>query len=111
MHTLILDFFRTLVDSQNPQTSNADMSSNGTGTGAGSTTGRSFSRTARAAQLLHSTRIMSRQTSFSKPVTSTKGDKGQDRDKASEVEGLMARHVEQCELLCLESICGILVGD
>ena len=91
----MVDFFRLLVDSQNPSLA-GDTSSNGTAT-----------RTASRAALLQASRVFARQTSFtgvSKAKIPSGGSNAtgiKDKAKAAkeekdlEAEALMGRHIEQ----------------
>lgn len=90
LHELFSDFFRILVDAQNP-TNDKESSS----------AGASFSRTSRATQILQiqNSRVMARQTSFAGQATGI-GKKGVSKeigDKAMDVDASMGRHLEQCE--------------
>ena len=100
LHELLTIFFRALLDTQSPP-SNADASTSN---------GASMSRTARAAQMIQSTRIASRQISFSKSFLASKtgfakanntvvgrGKVTEKEERSAEVEALMAKHVEQRE--------------
>jgi len=85
LHELLSDFFRVLVDAQNP---NAEKDN--------SAAGVSFSRTSRATQMLQlqSSRVMARQASFA-GVSGKKGLSKDFTDKALDVEASMGRHLEQ----------------
>lgn len=93
------DFFGALVESQNPTPANETFSNNT------HTAGISFSKTARAAQMIHSSRAISRQTSFmgldpkAQQPDRDRVERDKDKDERGfEAEILMGRHVEQCEL-------------
>lgn len=95
LHELYSDFFRLLVDAQNPSSERDKDSSSG---------GASFSRTSRATQILQiqNSRVMSRQTSSagSGAGVSGIGKKGVSKemsDKAMAVDASMGRHLEQCQ--------------
>jgi gamma-tubulin complex component 4 len=81
---LLSEFFRVLVDAQNP-TAEKDSSA-----------GVSFSRTSRATQILQiqSSRVMARQSSFA-GVSGRKGMSKEMTDKALDIEASMGRHLEQ----------------
>jgi hypothetical protein len=85
LHELLSDFFKILVDAQNPSQDKD-----------GSSGGASFSRTSRATQILQiqNSRVMGRQASFA-GVSGRKGMSKQLTDKALEVEASMGRHLEQ----------------
>lgn len=88
LHELFSDFFRVLVDAQNP-TATTEKDSSAT----------SVSRTSRATQILQiqSSRVMSRQASFV-GGTSKKGLAAKDlTSKNVEQEASMGRHLEQRE--------------
>ncbi|ORX37895.1 Spc98 family-domain-containing protein [Kockovaella imperatae] len=92
----ILTLFHALLLTQNPNPTNAN------GEVSTITAGASMSRTARAAQIIQSSRMLvSRQMSFSKNANGLKaGAKAQASDRSSrsaEAEALMARHIEQCK--------------
>lgn len=94
LHELLSDFFRVLVDAQNPS-AGADRDSSSAGTAA------SFSRTSRATQILQiqSSRVMSRQTSLAgTTVGAKKGFSKEVTDKGMDLEASMGRHLEQREL-------------
>lgn len=94
LHELLSDFFRVLVDAQNPSAP-SDKDSSSAGTAA------SFSRTSRATQMLQiqSSRVMSRQTSFAAGASGGKKVFSKDvTDKGLDLEASMGRHLEQREL-------------
>lgn len=80
---LLSDFFKVLVDAQNP-TADKDSSA-----------GVSLSRTSRATQILQvqNSRVMARQASFA--GVSRKGLSKEMTDKAMDVEASIGRHLEQ----------------
>lgn len=89
---LLLDFFKALVESQKPPSSAGDASG----------PSGSFTRTARAAQIVQSSRTMSRHASFTgKSMAAAPGTANRNRaeqsDKGMEVESMMGRHTEQRE--------------
>jgi hypothetical protein len=86
LHELLSDFFKILVDAQNPTEKDS------------SSAGVSFSRTSRATQILQmqNSRVMARQASFAS--VSRKGLTKEVTDKALDVEASMGRHLEQCKL-------------
>lgn len=89
LHELFSDFFKLLVDAQNPS---ADRDS--------SSAGVSFSRTSRATQILQiqTSRVMARQTGFAGTTATGIGKKGFSKeisDKAMDVDASMGRHLEQ----------------
>jgi hypothetical protein len=86
LHELLADFFKMLVDAQNP-TADKDGTFGGT----------SFSRTSRATQILQiqNSRVIGRQTSFA-GVSGRKGLSKEISDRALDVEASMSRHLEQC---------------
>lgn len=86
------DFFKALVESQKPPSSTGDASG----------PSGSFTRTARAAQIVQSSRVISRHTSFAGKANMTgAGSAGKTRteqsEKGMEVESMMGRHIEQRE--------------
>ena len=121
LHELYSDFFRLLVDAQNPSAERERDKDSSSGGGGG---GVSFSRTSRATQILQiqNSRVMSRQTSFAGAAAgagagvSGIGKKGMSKemsDKAMDVDASMGRHLEQCKsrplcstpCLCLLPFC------
>jgi len=96
---LLSDFFKVLVDAQNPS---ADKDSSA---------GASFSRTSRATQILQvqSSRVMARQASFA--GISRKGQSKEVTDKALDVEASMGRHLEQRKSAGSLISCYLFVGS
>ena len=84
---LISDFFRMLLALQNPSSVTGDASSTNAGV--------SLSRTARAVQMMQSSRVMSRQTSFSAKKTAKSGLDIEKEERDLEGDALMGRHIEQ----------------
>ena len=91
LNDLLADLFRSLVETQNPRASAGDASSTNAGT--------SVCRTARATQMMQTSRVMSRHNSFVAKKTTSGKSKAEivKEERAYEAEALMRRHIEQCE--------------
>jgi len=88
---LVAGFFRAILDTQNPGLNTGDASSTNPGV--------SSSRTARTIQIIHASRVMPRQTSFTAKKAAGKSKMDIEKEERDlEAEALMGRHIEQCEL-------------